>query len=212
MFFVIAAALSAQTWHAGAKAPSLQIQENGKPVPIETFVKETPAALLLLQAPLPTALCEPLQKAAATLAAERVRLVVVSATAEPSCPAVEGVFRAMAPAKAAESGNLRLALVDTSAILRLTEQWPLTAASLERAAKLGADWEGGRQLFITQCGHCHGEDGTDTSYAGVKTLAGISRRMSAERILEGGQQLGGVDMSSWSQKVKDTLLLYIRGL
>ena len=66
--------------------------------------------------------------------------------------------------------------------------------------------------LITNCGHCHGNDGADTSYTGIKSLARSSRRLTGEQILEGGQQFGAVDMSSWSASAKEALLLSRRHL
>lgn len=43
-------------------------------------------------------------------------------------------------------------------------------------------------------------------------MAGISHRLTGPQILSGGEQFGAVDMSTWTQREKDSLLLYIQGL
>ena len=55
-------------------------------------------------------------------------------------------------------------------------------------------------------------NGSDTSYPNVKTMAGISTRMKPDRILEGGQMFGAVDIANWSASLKEAVLLYIEGL
>jgi len=57
-----------------------------------------------------------------------------------------------------------------------------------------------------------GDDGAETTYVGIKTLAGISTRMTGEKILDGGEQFGLVPISSWSQSDRDVLMQFIRGL
>ena len=201
--------LAAQT--SGTKAPAMQIEATPKPLALEQFVQEAPAAILALKT-IPPDLCDTFKRLASAVSAERVRLVLHTSELSPPCGRITGVHRVASPPLDDKLTGLRLLVVDTSATIRLSQQVPLTAQSLDGVAKLVVNWESGRQIFITQCGHCHGDDGADTSYPGVKTMAGISKRMSAARILEGGQQFGAVDMSSWSQAVKDVLLLYISGL
>ena len=98
-------------------------------------------------------------------------------------------------------------IVDTTAVIRLIRPVDANEDGISKAAATAVEWEGGRQSFITQCGHCHGSDGADTSYAGIKTFARISKRMSDQRILEGGQEFGAVDMTSWSKSAKDVFVV-----
>ncbi len=156
--------------------------------------------------------CSELAKAATKLAGERVRLLSVEPIAE-RCPDIPKIYRPAAiEIEQPSAGSPRMMIVDTTAVIRLIRPVDANADGISRAAAKAVEWEGGRQSFITQCGHCHGNDGADTSYIGIKTLERISKRMRDQRILEGGQEFGAVDMTNWSQSAKDALLLYIRGL
>jgi thiosulfate/3-mercaptopyruvate sulfurtransferase len=50
----------------------------------------------------------------------------------------------------------------------------------------------GKTLYTTHCLRCHGEDGTDLSYPGIKSLAGVTRRMSGEEVLTRSTAFAGV--------------------
>jgi hypothetical protein len=106
----------------------------------------------------------------------------------------------------------RAVIVDTSGIVRVVRDIRAGGTSLKEAHELASTWEAGRLSFITNCGHCHGDDGSDTSYPNVKTMAGISTRMKPDQILEGGQTFGAVDTASWTASLKEAVLLYIEGL
>ena len=43
-------------------------------------------------------------------------------------------------------------------------------------------------------------------------MAGITTRMSDEKILEGGESFGAVSISSWTKAEVNSLLLFVRGL
>ena len=111
-----------------------------------------------------------------------------------------------------EPGSSRAILVDNSGIVRLVRSITADPAGLDGARQLAVDWEAGRLSFITNCGYCHGDDGSDTSYPSVKTMAGISTRMKPDQILEGGQTFGAVDTASWTASLKEVVLLYVEGL
>jgi cytochrome c553 len=106
--------------------------------------------------------------------------------------------------------ELRLVIVDATGHVRLaqsfsTGEWP-------QLADVAVAWNAGRQAFELHCGHCHGDDGADLSYANIKSLHRISDRLSPAKIIQGGQDFGAVDLASWSTREIDALLLFIRGL
>ena len=204
--------MQAQAPGIGDTLAGFPVLVEGKQVPFERFVGDVPVAIFLWGAPLKASSCSELAKAATKLAGERVRLLSVEPIAK-RCPDIPNVYRpAATEIEQLSAGSARMMIVDTTAIIRLIQPVDANAVGISGAAATAVEWEGGRQSFITQCGHCHGSDGADTSYAGIKTLERISKRMSDQRILEGGQEFGAVDMTSWSKSAKDALLLYIRGL
>jgi len=44
------------------------------------------------------------------------------------------------------------------------------------------EWELGRATYMSRCAHCHGEDGSDTSYPEIRPLEGIGQRLNREEI------------------------------
>jgi cytochrome c553 len=107
-------------------------------------------------------------------------------------------------------GRWRLILVAPDAKVRLIRSY--ADNELARAAADGRAWDEGRSAFRLHCGHCHGDDGADTSYANIKSLAGVAGRLTQEKIIEGGQNFGAVDLASWRKSGLDALLLFIGGL
>jgi cytochrome c553 len=103
-------------------------------------------------------------------------------------------------------------VLDGDGIARLQFHASTEDLSQKRVQRELVAWEQGRQAFSVHCGHCHGDDGAETTYVGIKTLAGISTRMTDEKILDGGEQFGLVPISSWSQSDRDVLMQFIRGL
>ena len=204
------AVLDAQAPEIGNPLPAFTVQAEGKRIAFDRFAADAPVALFAPSAPLDTAACAELDRAMAALAGDRIRTLIASGT----CPDLKSAARpATSPSTDPfRAASARLIVVDTFGVVRLIRPLEATAIGVRKAAAVATEWEAGRQSFLTNCAHCHGTDGADTSYAGIKTLAGISRRMSDNRILEGGRMFGAVDMSNWSQANRDALLAYIRGL
>jgi len=71
-------------------------------------------------------------------------------------------------------------LVDEQGVVRAVEQAPREAAGL---AEFYQEWELGKKAFEWGCTTCHGKDGRETYYYGVKSLGGIGNRMSREQLL-----------------------------
>jgi cytochrome c553 len=107
-------------------------------------------------------------------------------------------------------GRWRLILVTPDAKVRLIRSY--ADNELARATADGRAWDEGRRAFSLHCGHCHGDDGAGTSYANIKSLAGVADRLTPEKIIEGGQNFGAVDLAGWRKSGLDALLLFIDGL
>lgn len=133
-------------------------------------------------------------------------LLVGMAAAEPILP--KSANRLQAFPGSVPANNWRVIIVDTSGIVRLVRKVEL----IDSVQRVALAWEGGRLAFATHCGHCHGDDGTDTSYPNTKSLGGIVTRMTHEKILEGGQMFGSVDTAIWPPSLKEAVRLYIEGL
>lgn len=81
-------------------------------------------------------------------------------------------------AKLPANGNV-FWLVDEAGIVRAVQPAPERASGLVEFLK---EWELGRKAFAWGCTTCHGQDGRETYYYGVKSLGGIGNRMSPEQI------------------------------
>jgi cytochrome c553 len=114
--------------------------------------------------------------------------------------------------KRREQSAAAVLVLDDGGIVRLHFDASAEDLGQKRVQRELVMWEQGRQAFSVHCGHCHGDDGADTTYAGIKTLAGIATRMSTEKILDDGEQFGLVPISSWSQQDRDVLMQFVRGL
>jgi cytochrome c553 len=204
----------------GDPLPSMTLRDGGKRLKLAEITGDGSLVLLSPAAVLTSAECASLIEARRKLAGDRVKLVVVT-TSETNCTASkEGLFM-VAPAgdvsrlfgehSGGETSWL-MVIADPFKTVRHLAAVPASANAIAALVDTADNWEGGRQIFSGACGHCHGDDGADTSYVGIKTLAGISQRLSREAILDGGRQFGAVDMTGWSSETKAALLLYIEGL
>ncbi len=119
------------------------------------------------------------------------------------------VGRAIGPGGA---GKFAVLVSDAKGVVRYQR---VLAQTAEGVAGMGSEliaWEQGRASFSGHCGHCHGDDGTGTFFQGVKSMEGITLRLSEEKILEGGETFGAVPISTWSKGEVEALLLFVRGL
>lgn len=69
--------------------------------------------------------------------------------------------------------------------------------------------EHGRVIYTAHCARCHGADGGDTSYPGVKTLVDITRHRPGGEILETSRAFATADLSGTSGTA---LLLFLATL
>ncbi|MBN9658355.1 MAG: hypothetical protein J0H49_09260 [Acidobacteria bacterium] len=103
-------------------------------------------------------------------------------------------------------------VVDGDGVVRFADNLRGSQGAAAHLADQLIWWDQGRQSFSVHCGHCHGDDGAETTYVGIKTLAGVSTRLSDQKIIEGGEMFGSVPTSTWSDKDRTILLQFIRGL
>ncbi|MBL8239985.1 MAG: hypothetical protein JNM66_21360 [Bryobacterales bacterium] len=110
------------------------------------------------------------------------------------------------------AGRVVALIADEKGVIRYERTLPVSVAGM---STLGSDlvaWEQGRGSFAGHCGHCHGDDGAGTFFQGIKSMAGITTRMSDQKILEGGESFGAVSISTWTKAEVDSFLLFVRGL
>lgn len=81
-------------------------------------------------------------------------------------------------AKLPADGNV-FWLVDEAGIVRAIRPAPVRGFGL---VEFFEEWELGRKAFAWGCTTCHGQDGRETYYYGVKSLGGIGNRMTPEQI------------------------------
>jgi mono/diheme cytochrome c family protein len=73
-------------------------------------------------------------------------------------------------------------------------------------------WFDGMAVYRAQCARCHGDDGADTGYPGIRVLSGIGNRHSEGEILEMTQRAGFVDLHALDDKARRALADYVAGL
>lgn len=110
-----------------------------------------------------------------------------------------------------ESGRMAVLLDDRGIIRRVirrdddAERFTAVVRAEIRA------WQEGRQVFASHCARCHGPDGQDDSYPGVKSLAGIGNRLTEAQILEKTSRTGAVDLTALGDRTR-FLAVYVAGL
>jgi mono/diheme cytochrome c family protein len=200
------------------KVPDVTVTRGKEePVSIRSRVSDRAILVVALTGSIAQKNCDALSRLAFALEQSNVSLAVEIDADEDLCiPATAYAVRPTGPdsplGRNLEPGSWRAIMVDNFGIVRLIRSTTADPAGLDAARQLAADWQAGRYSFITNCGHCHGDDGSDMSYPNVKTMAGISIRMKPDQILEGGQMFGAVDTANWSASLKEAVLLYIEGL
>lgn len=100
------------------------------------------------------------------------------------------------------------AFVDSDGIVRRTMRGPDTRRFLDDTAA----WFDGKVIYEAECRRCHGVDGLDDSYSGIKTIAGIARRIPENRILEFAERTGNTDLHALDERRRRALAIYVAGL
>jgi cytochrome c553 len=99
-------------------------------------------------------------------------------------------------------------LLDEARVVRAV--FPLAeAGTIQKGLRL---YELGRDVYATQCARCHGADGDDNFYPGIKTLGGIGNRWTPQRIDESIRRSNTVDTSRFTPEEREGITLYVRGL
>jgi len=106
----------------------------------------------------------------------------------------------------------RAVILDSGGVVRLDEIFHASLDQIKGMADKLITWHQDGQSFAFHFGHCHDDDGANTSHAGRKTLVGISTRMSDAKIVEGGEMFGAVSVYARKERDVEPLLLFIRGL
>jgi hypothetical protein len=83
------------------------------------------------------------------------------------------------------------------------------AGAIQKQVRL---YERGRDVYTAQCQRCHGGDGNDEFYPGIKALGGIGNRWTPERIDESIRSSNIVDTSRFTPEEREGITLYVRGL
>lgn len=97
-------------------------------------------------------------------------------------------------------------LVDSGRVVRRVAKDP------DVLTRDAADWKLGGEIYSTQCLRCHGAEGTDTHYPGIKALQGIGRRISEAEIIERTVRSGSVDLTRFDSAERRALAIYVAGL
>jgi mono/diheme cytochrome c family protein len=182
------------------------LRRGSETAPVKRIAAGKPHALWVMAAAAPCA-----ELAAAMKRAARFGLAGLLVAPPAACNDLAGWQGGKGFPAAGESG-FRLLIVDADGIVRFDQSFASDADGVKSAAGFAIRWEQGRQSFSVHCGHCHGDDGTETAYPGVRSMAGLTARMTEARILEGAEQFGAVPVSTWDEKEVESLLLFIRGI
>jgi mono/diheme cytochrome c family protein len=132
---------------------------------------------------------------------DSVRLLAIRAS---NC----GGYRDPSGAARRYLGEAKAVLLDNSGVVRIVA----AGKSLKTFAAEVALWARGRDIYHAQCERCHGADGRDTQYPGIKTLAGIGKRLSRMEILDRTIRSGFVDFSALDGEARRAMAVYVAGL
>ena len=135
---------------------------------------------------------------------ERPAILVVAEASGFKAPPGWVLFIAPAAAKLLD-GNAG-AVVDSRRTVRAVAK---DAAGL---APLATAWMQGREIYTAQCLRCHGADGTDEHYTGIKPLRAIGKRFPGPEILERTIRSGNVDMTPIPPEAREALLVFVASL
>ena len=104
-------------------------------------------------------------------------------------------------------GEDKAVLLDNTGRVRLVAENNLKTFATEVGA-----WAQGRDIYTSQCERCHGADGRDAQYPGIKPLAGIGKRLSRKEIIERTIHSGFVDLTPLNTEARRAMAVYVGGL
>jgi mono/diheme cytochrome c family protein len=122
-------------------------------------------------------------------------------------PSACGGYRDPSGAARRYLGEAKAVLLDRNGVVRLVAADDLKAFGVDVSR-----WTAGREIYTAQCQRCHGADGRDTHYSGIKTLAGLGKRISRTEIIERTIRSGNVDLSPMDEEARRALAVYVAGL
>lgn len=181
----------------------LQAQRLGEAWPLAGLPDASVIAIVL-----PAGSCAdaiPMTRALRVPSLQDHRVLVVATASSRPCAALGDVSMVSAPQLPSQRATLFLDDEHRVRYLR-------AAVSLEDQRSAIAelvDFDWGRATFEATCSHCHGHDGTETSYPGTKSLHRVTDRLTAAQIIE---RTNNVPLSTWKARDQERLLLYLRGL
>ena len=118
-----------------------------------------------------------------------------------------GAYRDPSGAARRYLGEAKAVLLDREGVARLVATGDLKAFGREVSA-----WARGGDIYAAQCQRCHGADGKDTHYPGIKTLAGIGKRINRAEIIERTIRSGSVDLTPLDEEARRALAAVVAGL
>lgn len=122
-------------------------------------------------------------------------------------PSACGAYRDPSGAARRYLGQAKAVLLDRDGIVRMVATNDLKTFSRDVAA-----WARGSEIYTAQCQRCHGADGKDTHYSGIKTLSGIGKRITRTEIIERTIRSGSVDLTPLDAEARRALAAYVAGL
>jgi hypothetical protein len=122
-------------------------------------------------------------------------------------PSTCGAYRDPSGAARRFLGEVKAVLLDRHSVVRLSSTGDLKAFSAEVVR-----WANGREIYTANCQRCHGADGRDKSYAGIKPLNGIGRRISRTEIIDRTVHSGNVDLARVHEEERRALSVFVAPL
>ena len=174
----------------GSTAPELSLfTPDGRMWRLADALKEKPAVLLHASG------CDE-----TVVVPDSIRLLAIR-------PSNCGAYRDPSGAARRYLGQAKAVLLDRAGVVRL-----VAADDLKAFGRQVADWGRGSEIYAAQCQRCHGADGKDTHYPGIKALAGIGKRINHAEIIERTIRSGSVDMTPLDAEARRALAVYVAGL
>ena len=122
-------------------------------------------------------------------------------------PSTCGGYRDPSGAARRYLGEAKAVLLDRDGVVRL-----VSGADLKAFATEVSRWATGRAIYTAQCQRCHGADGRDMQYSGIKPLAGLGKRITRAEIVERTIRSGNVDFTPMDEEARRALAVYVAGL
>jgi mono/diheme cytochrome c family protein len=102
--------------------------------------------------------------------------------------------------------------IDSGGVVRRAFQGRAANETFEAFVEDIRAWFDGKAVYEGACARCHGADGNDTSYSGIKRLGGIGKRHSEAEIVHLAEMTGNNDLHALSEKDRRALGVYVSGL